>query len=165
MDNVVYDLENEIYDMTDEYIFVHKSLLKAELVCIKGEEDIALKFARQMCENEYVEFTASMLSEGMAGCSSVGVECKNVIFLCGDMDISKELLQMICKKSGQRKLRLFFIGNGRIPTGVSGMAIVEIRPEKRCGIARKDGIGIEMWGPNCTGLTRFSLRYKKLEEE
>ena len=57
MDDVVYDLENEIDDMTDEYIFVHKSLIKAELVCIKGEEDIALKFARQMCENEYVEFT------------------------------------------------------------------------------------------------------------
>lgn len=161
MDDVVYDLENEIDDMTDEYIFVHKSLIKAELVCIKGEEDIALKFARQMCENEYVEFTDSILSEVMAGCSSFDIECKNVIFLSGDMDISKELLQMICEKSGQRKLRLLFIGNVRIPNGVSGMAIVEIRPEKRCGIARKDGIEIEMLGPNCTGLTRISLKYKK----
>lgn len=163
MCNISHEFENKVDTTTEEYIFLRKSLEQAEIIFIKGEEDIALNLARQMCDCLHYELGYSTINDVLAGYSDFEPEYRDIIFLSGDMSISKEVLQMMRETMGKDRFRWIFIGKSRIPNGVGPMAIVEIRPERRCGISKKDGIGIEMLGPNCTGLTRLCLRYKSVD--
>jgi len=161
MCNVSHEFENKFDTTTEEYFFLQKSLEKAEIVFIQGDEDIALILAKHVCECQHYEVTYSMINDILAGCIDFKPENRDIIFMIGNVNISRELIQAMRGQVGQDKIRWFFIGRSHIPNGVGPMAVVEIRPEHRCGISRKDGIGIEMLGPNCTGLTRLCLRYKR----
>lgn len=155
-----YDLETKFDTTTDEYVFMHKSMEKSEIVFIKGEEDIALELARQVCECPHLEIPNVMLKNIMKDDSDFKYKCRDII-MTGNMNISREFLKETQEKMGQENNRFIFIGKSRIPRGVEGIAVVEIRPKERCNISREEGIEIEMIGPDCTGLTRICLRYKR----
>lgn len=161
MCNVSHEFKNKFDTTTEEYIFLQKSLKRAEIIFIQGDEDIALALAKHVCECQHYEVTYSMINDILARCIDFKPENRDIIFLNGNVNISRELLQTMREQMGQDKIRWIFIGRSQIPNGVGPMAVVEIRPEHRCGISRKDGIGIEILGPNCTGLTRLCLRYKR----
>lgn len=165
MCSLIPDSNNELDKTTDEYIFMRESLKKVEIIFIRGEENIALNLAKQICEYPWVEITQKILNEILQKDSDSEIRCRDVIISNIDIMISKELLQEMCDKICQKKLRWIIIGKSRIPNGVEKMAVVEIRPEQRCSISRKEGIEIEMLGPNCAGLTPMGLRYASIGYE
>lgn len=160
MCSLMLEPNKELDKTTEEYIFMQNSLKKAEIIFIRGEENIAMNLARQICEYPWIEITQKILLEILQKDSSPEIRVRDIIILNIDITISKEILQEMCNKIYQKKLRWIVIGKSQIPNGVEKMAVIEIRPEIRCSISRKEGIEIEMLGPNCDGLTRKILKYR-----
>ena len=163
MCNIIYACKDKFDTQTDEYIFMYMSLEKSEIIFIKGEEDIALELARQVCESPHLELMSLITKDIMEDDNILNCKCRDVIFMASNLSVSKELLKKMREKIGQNRLRFFFIGKSRIPNGVEKMAVVEIRPKERSNISRSGGIEIEMLGPNCTELTKKCLRYKRYD--
>ena len=159
MRSLMLEPNKELDKITDEYIFMWASLEKAEIIFIRGDENIALNLARQICEYPWIEITQKILLEILQKDSSPEIRFRDIIISNIDIMISKEILQEMCNKIYQKKLRWIVIGKSQIPNGVEKMAVIEIRPEIRCSISRKEGIEIEMLGPNCGGISRIRLKY------